>query len=406
MRPRELLKRYSEVYTVFLPLCGLFIVVFTGFSLFGSSVPIPPRGDDGDSGVVKGGDLIGLHKALIQQSSITGREMGVASFLGEYLEDQGFTVELQPVAEERVNVFAYKGKKRETRILVTSHIDTVPPYIPYSVHDGYIWGRGSVDAKASVAAQVIAVEQELAAQGAEEGDIALLYVVGEETVGLGMETANKLGLEWETVIFGEPTELKLAVGHKGLIICDVNAKGLASHSGYPELGISATEYLIQALYDLLKVDFPKSDLLGNTTLNIGTISAGVASNVLAANGTASIAVRVAADLAGVLQQLHDTVKNVDHVDLDVSLAYEPALADYDVPGFETVAVAYGTDMPHLRGDHKRYLYGPGSILYAHADNERITEAELFEAVAGYRTLIQHSLGRTAIESHLVINDRE
>jgi acetylornithine deacetylase len=103
----------------------------------------------------------------------------------------------------------------DSRTIVTSHIDVVPPHIPYSISGNTIHGRGSNDAKGSVATQVQAVEELRAAGKLGDGDIGLLYVVGEEVNGVGMEKANDLGIKLpKTVIFGEPTELKLAVSQK------------------------------------------------------------------------------------------------------------------------------------------------------------------------------------------------
>ncbi|KAK9248395.1 hypothetical protein V1506DRAFT_528814 [Lipomyces tetrasporus] len=389
MDARLFFRKYSEIYTVFLPLFGVFLVIYTIMINFSPSHPYIP---DDDSDI-----LLYLHRSLVSIPSVTTNEHATAQFLKTYLTSKGWTVEIQPVSNKpvRENVFAYRGSERSTRVLFSSHIDTVPPFIQYSVHDGYIWGRGSVDAKASVAAQITAAQELLSSNAvAREGDVSLLFVVGEETDGIGMITANDLGLSWETVIFGEPTELKLAVGHKGLILADVYATGKASHSGYPDLGINANYYLVEALYKLQNLDYPYSDLLGSTTFNAGTLAGGVAANVIPAAASAGLAVRVAEDLDGAVSQMQRAVLPVSNVDINITLAYPPVLCDYDVSGFDTVAVAYGTDIPHLQGSHKRYLYGPGSILFAHADDERISEEELRESVVGYKKLAAAALGET------------
>ncbi|KAJ8102778.1 hypothetical protein POJ06DRAFT_55390 [Lipomyces tetrasporus] len=389
MDARLFFRKYSEIYTVFLPLFAVFLVIYTIMINFSPSHPYIP---DDDSDI-----LLYLHRSLVSIPSVTTNEHATAQFLKTYLTSKGWTVEIQPVSNKPVrdNVFAYRGSERSTRVLFSSHIDTVPPFIQYSVHDGYIWGRGSVDAKASVAAQITAAQELLSSNAvAREGDVSLLFVVGEETDGIGMITANDLGLSWETVIFGEPTELKLAVGHKGLILADVYATGKASHSGYPDLGINANYYLVEALYKLQNLDYPYSDLLGNTTFNAGTLAGGVAANVIPAAASAGLAVRVAEDLDGAVSQMQRAVLPVPNVDINITLAYPPVLCDYDVSGFDTVAVAYGTDIPHLQGSHKRYLYGPGSILFAHADDERISEDELRESVVGYKKLAAAALGET------------
>jgi acetylornithine deacetylase len=180
--------------------------------------------------------LLKLHKELVQHESISGNEHNVAQYLIKYLKSQNFTVETQDVGPQessgppRQNILAYVGAQRKTRVLVSSHIDTVPPFWPYERRGDQIWGRGSVDAKGSVATQIIATEELLAAGKIHDGDVALLYVVGEEVGGDGMKKANDLGLKWESAIFGEPTELKLASGHKGIVSYDIKAKGKAVDS--------------------------------------------------------------------------------------------------------------------------------------------------------------------------------
>jgi acetylornithine deacetylase len=171
----------------------------------------------------------------------------------------------------------------------------VPPFIPYERRGDQIWGRGSADAKGSVAAQIIAVQRLHEAQKISEGDVALLLVVGEERDGHGMKAANNLGLTWESVIFGEPTELKLATGHKGGLAFTVSAKGKAGHSGYPELGRSAIDILVHGLSVLHQLKLPGSERFGKTTLNVGQIEGGVAPNVIAENASATVLVRVASE---------------------------------------------------------------------------------------------------------------
>ncbi|KAK9458669.1 uncharacterized protein V1516DRAFT_129356 [Lipomyces oligophaga] len=391
---RRLLRHYSEIYTVFLPLFSVFLVLYICILIFSGRHPIAPSpglpspGDSEDT-------LIYLHRSLVEIPSVTNDEYEVSQFLNRYLTSKGWTVELQSVSSvpPRNNVFAYRGSSRTTKVLLTSHIDTVPPFIPYSTKDGFLWGRGSVDAKASVAAQITAAQDMLASGAiAEEGDISLLFVVGEETDGIGMETANELGLNLQAAIFGEPTELKLAIGHKGLLIAELASTGKAAHSGYPELGINANYFLVEALYRLQHTSYPASSLLGDTTFNAGQIRGGVADNVIPANASAGLTVRVAADLDAVIALMHEAVDAVPHVDLDITLTYDPVLCDYDIPEFDTTVAAYGTDIPHLRGNHKKYLYGPGSILLAHAENEHIALEDLRDSVVGYKKLVAYSLG--------------
>ena len=196
---------------------------------------------------------------------------------------------------------------------MVKHIDTVPPYYGYEVRDhGQIWGRGSVDDKACVATQFQATQELLASGEISTDDISLLFVVGEEIGGDGMRRVNDLEMEWQTVIFGEPTELKLATGHKGILEFTLRAHGKVGHSGYPWLGKNANDMLVPALVALHKMELPSSEKYGDSTLNIGRISGGVAANVIAGEAYAAIATRIAAGSPeNVKKMVSDTIKAVD-----------------------------------------------------------------------------------------------
>ena len=286
----------------------------------------------------------------------------------------------------------------------------MPPFLPYKHFDnGTIFGRGSVDAKGSVAAQVAAVNSLIAADKVDPDHIALLFVVGEETGGDGMRHANALGLKPRTVIFGEPTEAKLVSGHKGNMALKIHAKGRAAHSGYPWLGRSANEVLVKSLAALteLAASLPRSEKYGSTTVNIGRMEGGVAANVVSESAFASIAVRLAGGTPEeakkqITRAIHLAVESFlddemipeDVVELEwSSRGYGPVDIDHDIPGFDSFTVNYGTDIPWLEETvegQKRYLYGPGSIFVAHSDHEALTEDELYSAVEDYQKIILHA----------------
>lgn len=166
---------------------------------------------------------------LIEVPSNSDHEQDVARFLDNHLTQLGYTVERLPIAEgsTRENVYAYLGSKRETRACLSAHMDTVPPHIPLRIEGSTIYGRGACDDKGPMAAQICALE-ELRADGlVQEGDVGLLFVVGEEKGGPGMIAANDQRLSFEGVIFGEPTEGKLVVGHKGHLVFELVAEGKA-----------------------------------------------------------------------------------------------------------------------------------------------------------------------------------
>ena len=306
-------------------------------------------------------ELFKLHKSLVEIESISGHEHDVGKFLTKYLESHNYTVETQALPPlpntqskfTRHNIFAYPGSHRQTKVLLTSHIDTVPPFTNYSVrhdsHDGReLWGRGTNDAKGCVAAQITALDQLLASKDVHPSDVSLLFVVGEEVNGDGMRAANDLGLSWDAVIFGEPTELKLANGHKGIVFFEVNAKGKAAHSGYPWLGESAIEMMIPALAALKDLRLPGSERYGNTTINLGLLEGGEARNVVPAHANLKVTVRLGGgtpDSARV--KMEEVVLGASpnlEVDFGTFPGYAPVECDTDIDGFEVQTVNYGTDV--------------------------------------------------------------
>lgn len=290
----------------------------------------------GESDVPHNIHLLALHKSLCDIPSLTTSEASLGDWLATYLESHSFTVEKQLInasSPHRNNIFAYLGRTRSTSTLLTSHFDTVAPYIPYTRHpNGTITGRGTNDAKGSIAAQITAVQELLAAGAIREGDVSLLYVVGEEGDGAGMVAANGLGLTWNAVVFGEPTENKLSLGHKGGLIFTLEADGKAAHSGYPQLGIDANRHLVEALHTLGGLALPGSELLGETTLNYGLIAGGVAPNVVSAFASASVAVRLAIESARVRSVIDEAMQMRPVRLLYSERGFEPQILDHDVEG--------------------------------------------------------------------------
>lgn len=308
--------------------------------------------------------LVALHKALVEIPSVSGNEQAVAEYLLDYFSYHDWSAKLQAVpskndesAANRYNVLAWppsdseKETKSTPKVLVTSHIDVVPPHIPYSIsdeklsRDTVIKGRGSVDAKASVAAQITAVQELLSSEAVDPEELMLLFVVGEEKGGDGMkyfsDTLQRLDPppSFDAVIFGEPTELKLACGHKGGLVCTAEAHGKAGHSGYPWLGKSATELLMRGLIRILDTDLGSSEDWGNSTINVGLIEGGVAGNVIPERASATLMGRVAltAEQGGheaVIKKMQEVVRSVDDEDLilDCSAGSPVVQCDCDVEG--------------------------------------------------------------------------
>ena len=351
--------------------------------------------------------VLSLHRDLVHINSTSDREGDIGDFLTSYLEAHNFTVSKQNVSApnrnsdglngkntKRFNILAYPGSTNHTRFLLTSHIDTVPPFINYTFHPSNqtIYGRGTNDDKSSVVAQFFALKSLLESREFSPDDAALLFVVGEEVGGEGMKAFNKLGYKWDAVVFGEPTESKLVRGHKGALNFKLTAHGTTGHSPYPWLHKSAIDSLRMVLNALraLEPKLPKSNKYGNSTLNIGTIKGGIAGNVISDLATAELNVRLGGGtVEGVFSRLRETVKAVDS-EIEVGLigGVGPVAIDYDIEGFETAIENYGTDIPNLPSEKKKYFYGPGSITSAHSADEYVYASDLLDGMEGYRKILR------------------
>jgi acetylornithine deacetylase len=329
-------------------------------------------------------DLVALARRLVSIPSVTGGEGALADFLAIHLKRLGFRVREQKVKGRRRNILASSGPA--PRVLLCTHQDTVPPFFPFSEDARYIYGRGACDAKGIMAAMIQA-----AAGLPREARQAcgLLFLVGEETDSLGARKAGDLGLEPEFIVVGEPTGNKLGLAHKGYLSLRISVRGKKAHSGYPEKGRSAVRGLIDVLRRLERLDLGRDRTLGPSTLNIGRIEGGVAPNVVPDRARAEISVRAARPTREILGRIKAVVGGKALVET-LSASEPQRLAA--VPGFRTAVLAFSTDIPYLAGVGRPLLLGPGSILDAHTDAERLSKLQMARAVGLYRRLVGRLLG--------------
>lgn len=327
-------------------------------------------------------DPVELAERLVNVASPSGEEHGVARFVASHLAELGYQVELFDAAPGRPNVLA--TTEHPPRVVLSTHLDTVPPYLPARVADGVLYGRGACDAKGIMAAQIAAAER-LRSEGVH--DIGLLFVVDEELGSLGARRANAhpRAAECRWLIDGEPTDNRLAAGSKGSLRLTLRASGVAAHSAYPEQGRSAIDALLDALAHVRRVDWPSDPFFGETTVNIGVIAGGTRPNVVAGEAHADLQIRLATDVAPVQTLLARAVGDRAAIE---TLTAVPPLRLATVPGFETCVVRFTTDIPHLTRWGTPLLLGPGSILDAHTAQERVALAALHAGVDAYVRLVQ------------------
>jgi acetylornithine deacetylase len=322
-------------------------------------------------------DLVGLARTLVDIESTTGMEGAVGRVLGAYLRDRGYSVLEQPVAGDRINVIAAIG---EPELVFSTHFDCVPPFFPSRVEGGILHGRGSCDAKGILAAQVAAAER---LRAAGETRIGLVFVAGEERGSDGAKAANTIASKSRFLINGEPTELKLGLATRGAFRVRLTAHGRAAHSGYPQLGESAIEKLLDVLVDLRGGDWPADDVLGRTHYTVGLINGGVAPNVIPPQAEAEVFFRT----VGAHDALRAALSRVVDGRVDVHEILElPEVRLHTVSGFETEVFAYFSDVPFLSNWGTPLLLGPGTIHVAHTDREQVAIAELERAVDLYADL--------------------
>jgi acetylornithine deacetylase len=328
-------------------------------------------------------DPVQLTRELVEIESTTYNEGAVGDFLSVFLAERGWFVEKTAVAQPadsgsssaRWNVYA--GPANQSPDLVFStHLDTVPPYIPFTEDDDFMYGRGVSDAKGIIAAHVVAAE----ALRAQNYRVGMLFVSGEERDSAGAILANKSPKGSRFLINGEPTDNRLALASKGALRVVLQASGKMAHSAYPELGDSAIHKLVQALHNILAIDLPTLEDVGPSTLNIGQVHGGYAPNVISDRAEAHILIRLVGDSAPIRTAVLEAAKDLVEVDFALEIPFVRMRA---VGGLPTMIAKFTTDIPKLSNWGEPLLLGPGSIHVAHTPKEKLAKKELREAVELY-----------------------
>lgn len=328
-------------------------------------------------------DSVSLARSLIDIDSTTGREGEACVWLARFLGDRGYRVREQPVSDGRYNLFASAAD--EPVVVLSTHIDCVPPFFASREERGLLFGRGACDAKSILAAQVAAATR---LRDAGERRVALLFVVGEERGSDGARVANgyaPAGVRY--LVNGEPTDNRLGAATRGTLRLRLRAQGRAAHSAFPELGESAIDKLLDALMVVRGLQLPDDPLFGRTHYTVGLIEGGVAPNVVSPHASAELTFRTVGDVGPVLHALRvvEGIVSIEQV-LDI-----PAVRMHTVDGFETAVFPYTTDVPLLRGWGQPLLVGPGSIHVAHTSEEHVAIDELRAAVDLYENLVKRLL---------------
>jgi acetylornithine deacetylase len=332
-------------------------------------------------------DPIELTRQLVNIESTTYHEAPAGHFLYELLQGLGYAVEKQPVEQpelamtpgggtgERFNVYAAMPSVTP-EVVLSTHMDTVPPFFGCTEDEEYLYGRGTCDAKGIIAVQVAAAERLIAA-GVKVG---LLFVVGEERDSAGAAVANGLSKGSKFLINGEPTDNRMALATKGALRVELRAGGKMAHSAYPELGESAIDKLVGALADIQKLELPIEEEIGPTTVNVGVISGGRAPNVVADKAEAHLLIRTVGPSEVVKEAIVAAVAGRAEVTFSLDLTF---IRMRRVGNLPTMIAKFATDIPSLTNWGEPFLLGPGSIHVAHTWDEKVNKKELLECVELY-----------------------
>jgi acetylornithine deacetylase len=324
-------------------------------------------------------DLFALTRRLVDIESITPNEAAVGDFLCEELLRRGFEAQKMPVEGARANLLATWPGHPRPAIVFSTHLDTVPPFIPSSEDGTRIYGRGACDAKGILAAQIVAAEN-LRAEGIHAG---LLFLVGEERDSLGAKVANQRDIGSRFLINGEPTENKMAFATKGALRVELTARGRMAHSAYPELGESAIDKLVEALYRLDQMSLPENPEVGQCTKNVGIIHGGRAPNVIPDLAKAELLYRLAGPSDELRRQIVETVGSLAEVNFTLEIPFAKLRT---LDGLPTMVAGFTTDIPLLSNWGDPLLVGPGSVYVAHTEGEYVEKAQLQEAVEIYGSM--------------------
>lgn len=329
-------------------------------------------------------------EAWLEIDSVTPNESAYLEHLAsEVFGALGYEVRRQRVSEKRWNLIATRGKQNPA-LLYSTHVDTVPPFLPVRREGDRMYGRGACDTKGGLLAMVLAAER------LESEEVGFLLVVGEEVDHIGAKTSASLELSPAQIILCEPTVNRVVRAQKGMIKLICAADGVAAHSAYPARGESALHKLIDGLHGILHDEaWPENEgLLGPTTINVGLLEGGVAANVFAPRAEATLLCRTVAPTSEYVPII-ERLASEHGIEANILVENDPVFFDTpdDLEGIEYCTVSFNTDASYLCSLGPIWLVGPGDIEVAHTDHEYIDLNELMEGIDLYEKLGRHALSR-------------
>jgi succinyl-diaminopimelate desuccinylase len=376
--------------------------------------------------------IVELTRDLIRFESVNppGNEREAAEYLGNRLHHMGLEVELQQLEPSRSNVIARLSGAGNGHLVLTGHLDVVPPggqpwsHDPFAADmvDGRIYGRGSADMKGGVASMVGALDALCRGGFKPKADVILAATAGEEAGMVGatamVERDSLTGSRY--LVVGEPSGLDVFIGEKGVLWVEVRALGRTAHGSMPWLGVNAVSFLSRLISRLEDEAFPfvESPLLGKPTMSVNIFEGGKKTNVVPDLARAVLDMRTVPgqDHAAIVERINTIAEEMArqyHSDLRVEVAIEneqkpletdrgDSLVDAAVASVESVrgtspkvgGVTYGTDAAQLGPGFgiPMVICGPGDPGMAHQPDENVEVEQLVLAAEIYADLAQRLVG--------------
>lgn len=359
--------------------------------------------------------LVGL-----ESDSMQGHEGAVADWILQFFETAGIQAEKQECAPGRYNVIAeLPGRRSDRTILFSGHIDTVPlgdeslwhfPPLSAQKADGKLYGRGTCDMKGGIACSMCAAEYLAANQIVPSANFRLVYDVDEENTNLGLRTYLKTAAPADFILVGEPTNLRLAVGHRGVMAFTAEFFGKSAHVGQAALGVNAIDGALCAAEKIRRLEQALSqrtqEYLGSPSIFTTQISGGKKVNVIPDYAQIRVDRRLIAGetpescTAQMQKILDETARETGcRTKLTVTTSCPPGLSRPELPELTAAAALLReqklNDTPEAFGAScemgmlqaalgaPAVILGPGSIEQAHQIDEFVTCSQLHEAAELY-----------------------
>lgn len=370
--------------------------------------------------------LLSLAKELVESPSENppGNEYAVTETLLNCFDESpvDFEITKQKVESNRENIIARAGKSSNGSVIFNGHTDVVPADASQWTGDPFtlrqtkntLIGRGIADMKGAIAAAIVATEAYMLGSP-DPGEIILTFVVDEEYGGKGSAALVDSGIEADAAIIGEPTELKICTGQKGVARYEITIEGESAHSGIPQSGedaISAANRVVESIneFDRTLQNSDSSATFNPESVTTTEIRAGSAPNVVADKAVLTVDWRFLPTRPNHPEpfdnQMAKIVEDV-HFDQQVNVSIERTVfaRASDVPEDSPIVNAMkkavdsaeisvnvsslnaATDARFLIHDANipTVLFGPGSIQRdAHTVDESVTAQEITTAAEVYR----------------------